>query len=175
MRCAYLGVLATILAGCAARQDYTVVGRDGAGGALPDRSIVLEGHVTEAHFGRHDRPSVWQYLTFWDPLPIAGKPGPATLNATVAVERVLRGEFRMPAVVLRELRLPTEAERQLLGPYAIVIGKRLRLGFDRASGRTLRNLRLVPLGNTPELDAALGASRGRTEPAGKAATAAPAP
>jgi hypothetical protein len=149
-----LAILLTILGGCAGTQDYQAVAPDSVDSALTTSEIVLEGHVTNSRIERRARASAWQMLTFWDPLPMPAEPGPPEWNATVRVERILKGEIPTPEIELRNYRPPSAAERQLFpDDYTIHIGTRLRLGFDGFSGRTLRNLRLVPLGYTPAYDA----------------------
>ena len=141
--------------GCAGarRESYAVVPPSGADAALRDKAVVVEGVVTEAEFGIAPRTSASQYLFPWIPAGApAAKPG---WSATVAVQRVLKGDPGHAVIHLRELRSFDPEEVGLFPDrYGVHIRSRLRLGFDRRRGDRIRGLVIVPLGNAPAFDVA---------------------
>jgi hypothetical protein len=77
-------------------------------------------------------------------------------DLTIELDSVIKGQESAKQLALK-IRLPTGEDKKLLPNDQGIIwtGTRFRVGYDHRNGKRLTNLRLVPIGNTPELDAML--------------------
>jgi len=72
----------------------------------------------------------------------------------VAIDRVIKGDVNSSVLHVHDYRSLSAQESDLIpGGYGIIDGIRLRLAFDGKFGDSFRNLRIVPLGMTPQLKA----------------------
>jgi hypothetical protein len=147
-----LGALAISSAGCAGKQDYQVLAFDQRDQLLQEKAVVVEGRVIAS---KHTlNPTFDQYLFFFVPQSVST--GNPRFDATVAIDRVLKGDVSSNTIELSDYRAIRPEEDALFADgYAIHNNSVLRLGFDRHSGNRLTDLVIVPLGNTPEFDDAL--------------------
>jgi hypothetical protein len=153
--------------GCAGKQDYRIVPREQADGLLSESAVVVEGHVIAGRL----RATATQYL-FFIPMNLSMKN--PRYDATVAVDRVLKGRVKEKTIRLVDYRGMTKQEYAAFADgYGIHNHSVVRIGYDRRRGDRLTKLAIVPLGNTPEFDEALRQSeakrtqRAATRPASK--------
>ena len=138
-------------AGCAGKQDYHVYSADQRE-LLLQKAVAVEGRVIESR--RTLRPTANQYLFFFIPTGVSIKN--PRFDATIAVDRVLKGQVSSKTIELRDYRPMTAEERSLFVDGAGIRNHLvLRIGYDRRSGNRFTGLAIVPIGNTPEFDAAL--------------------
>jgi len=121
---------------------------------VQENTVVIEGTVSKASTSSG---SFGQRALFFVPDLVARN---VHYELTVEVESVIKGRERVKQLALK-IRSPTDAEKKLLPNEQGMIwtGTRFRVGYDHRSGKHLANLRLVPIGNTPELEAMLDKAR----------------
>ncbi len=153
--------------GCAGKQEYRIVSPEQRDELLRENAVVVEGHVVAS---KHTlQPTASQYLFFFIPMSVSTKN--PRYDATVAVDRVLKGNVQEKTIELSDYRGLTEQENAaFLDGYGIHYHSLVRIGYDRRRGDRLADLAIVPLGNTPKFDEALrqaAAMRAATRPASK--------
>ena len=138
--------------GCAGKQDFRVLPADQRDQLLQEKAVVVEGRVIAS---KHTlNPTFDQYLFFFIPQSVSTKN--PRFDATVAIDRVLKGNLSSNTIELSDYRALRPEENALFADgYGVHNNSVLRLGFDRRSGDRLTNPVIVPLGNTPEFDDAL--------------------
>lgn len=140
-------------AGCAGKQDYRIVPAEQRDLLLRDNAVVVEGRVVRS---KHTlRPTAGQSTSIlFIPMSVSAKN--PRYDATVAIDRVLKGEAPSSTIELRNYRpLTAEENAAFVDGYGIHNNSVLRIGFDRRGGGRFTSLTIVPLGNTPEFDEAL--------------------
>ena len=128
---------------------------------LTANNVVIEGRVERA--ATASGSSLRQKVLFFVPDLVARN---VHYELTMEIESVVKGTERAKEIALK-VRLPTEEEKDFLpNSYGLIMpGTRFRVAYDHRSGNRLVNLRLVPIENTPELEATLRrASEAATEP-----------
>lgn len=155
-----LAIGGALLIGCASPQDFALLDPSTPDASLRQSKVVVEGHTV----GSHSRYRPTWYETLFPFLPILNAPGGSIHDLEIDVDRVVAGQETNATLQIRDIREFTEQEQDLLPPPHDVMnhfigGVRIRLGYDKRSGNSYRNLKIVPLGNTPEMEADIQAAK----------------
>lgn len=133
-----------ILHGCARQQNYEILPSTDAASVDSSQNVL---DVTTVHTSRTE------HVNF----PLSEK---VETLAVLTVDQVLRGGEQHKSLNLRNYRNLTPEERALF-PYGwgIMQGVRLRIGYKDRFGDRFVNLKIMPIGLTPEVQDAVRAHR----------------
>jgi len=157
-------------AGCAQQQqDYRIISVKDRDRLMQDNTVVVEGHVVVSKLGVQPPTAgdyFWHSFYFYIPAGFSHKP---RYDATIAVDRVLKGNMQEKTLELTDYRsLTPEEHAAFVDNYGIHQNSMVCVGYDQRCGGCLTNLAIVPLGNTAEFDKALrqaAAQHAATRPA----------